>query len=155
MLCCCFRFGHVLRYKVWPKTKKAIAQIVELVKRYPDESGSQRVNVCELAAFSQASRHCAMAGIVYCGTRRDTETVADKIRAALAEARLAIKVTYYHAGIEDPMERRINHEMWSNDECKVRALGGCRVTQQPKKRAKLRLLTHQHAHHARSSLWLR
>ena len=53
-----FSFGHVLRYKVWPKTKKAIAQIVELVKRYPDESGSQRVNACELAAFSQASRHC-------------------------------------------------------------------------------------------------
>ena len=83
-----------LRYEV--RAKGSFAKAVE-----------QLSQVCD--------RHRGECGIVYCLTRNDCEKVAE----ALGKHIGADKVAFYHAGIEDAVDRQARQDRWSRDEVSI------------------------------------
>lgn len=74
--------------EVVPKTEP-LAQVLALLKRYPDESG-----------------------IIYCATRRQTDDLHSVLR------RKGYSVRPYHAGLSEK-ERKENQERFSRDDCRI------------------------------------
>lgn len=58
-------------------------------------------------------------GVIYCLSRKDCETVSDKLQAKLREKRCgSVTVSYYHAEL-DPFDRKQRHHAWSSGKISV------------------------------------
>lgn len=80
-----------LRYEVRKKDSKTIDAIADYVAGRPYDSG-----------------------IIYCLSRKDCETLSDKLREKLAEKGVKnVGVSYYHAELEDSERKRRHHEWLS------------------------------------------
>jgi len=114
-------------YEVRKRTKNTVKEIADLVVRNPNDSGATGRRAT--SPTSNSSPPACFAGIVYCLSRKDCETVSAKLSQELvARGHPRIGVTYYHAGIEDLEQRKRQHSMWSNDDCKVRCCARVDVT---------------------------
>jgi len=58
-------------------------------------------------------------GVIYCLSRKDCETVSDKLQEKLREKGCSnVGVSFYHAEL-DPSERQRRHHMWSSGRISV------------------------------------
>eukprot|EP00501_MAST-03F_sp_TOSAG23-6_P000588 GSMAST32.ASY1.ANO1.609.1 assembled CDS len=91
---------------------KAVQEDVKknLCMRNPRQFSTKIAKIC--------LRYPNESGIVYAGTRKAVEDVAQGLLEALKGTKLENSVEWYHAGIEDKQLRREKHR-WSKDRCKV------------------------------------
>jgi superfamily II DNA helicase RecQ len=81
------------------------------------KKGSDKQTLQEMAEFIK--QHQQETGIVYCLSKRDTETVAEELSKLLSESRLwKNKITFYHADIS-AHDKEIRQRAWSKGDIKV------------------------------------
>lgn len=68
----------------------------------------------DMAAYIRARRH--LSGIVYCLSRKDTETIAEKLQEMIPEMRS--QITFYHADVPSTEKER-RQRAWSKGDVKV------------------------------------
>jgi len=85
-----------LHYEVRKKDGKSTEEIADYIAARPNDSG-----------------------VIYCLSRKDCETMAEKLSQTLREKQChTVKVSYYHAELDDA-ERARRHSRWSNGELNV------------------------------------
>ena len=90
-----------LHYEVKKKSKDCVERIAEIARRYKTARG-------EYAS-----------GIVYCFSRKDCESVSEKLSAILGPKRDGgCSVGHYHAGLSNNDRERVQHA-WSSDETPI------------------------------------
>ena len=90
-----------LEYEVRKKGKDICDQIADIARGHKDRQGN------------------FLSGIVYCFSRKDCESVCDKLNKTLGPSRRGRQVVgYYHAGL-GPAERHSVQHQWSSDETPI------------------------------------
>ena len=70
-----------------------------------------------MAEYVASRRH--ESGVIYCLSRKDCETVCDKLQAKLREKNCGnVGVSFYHAEL-DPFDRKQRHHAWSTGKISV------------------------------------
>jgi bloom syndrome protein len=70
-----------------------------------------------MAEYIASRRH--ESGVIYCLSRKDCETVCDKLQAKLREKNCgSVGVSFYHAEL-DPIDRKQRHHAWSTGKISV------------------------------------
>ena len=84
-----------------------------------DDDGSGTLDAKELGVLYKTARGEYASGIVYCFSRKDCESVSEKLSAILGPQRDGgCSVGHYHAGLSNNDRERVQHA-WSSDETPI------------------------------------